>query len=194
MSDCWTVYHARFSSGEFFDFLIENDIFAIVDARYGAGYLFSDRVNQQVFVKLCEGHSLHYVFLEDAFDSLPSLYQSVSSEDDLLEMMRIPKVKFGLSVALRALKTADKVVILTDEKAPDSIFRSFIIGAYLKKKGHSVFHMKGNDATCTQNELEDDILSRYAPEAAQLSLFDEAPSRDYRLARSFFEKCYKKKV
>lgn len=75
---------------------------------------------------------------------------------------------------VRSVEKSNAVIaFMCGEKHPSECHRSILVARAFSDRGHEIVHIKPNNETLTQHDVETELVETYFPNRAQKSLFEE---------------------
>lgn len=184
MGELFTIGHSQYDVNYFISLLNQYHIDYVLDVRSTPYSKYAEQYNKENISISLISANIKYIFMGKYFGARPqdkNLYHSEGYLD--FEKVRESKeFHKGMENVKLGLSQGHNIVLMCTEKEPIDCHRAILVARAFEIHGVYVKHILSNGEILTQQQLNEQLLQKYFPDRAQLSLFTyekEISEQDY---------------
>lgn len=186
MKELYTVGHSTYEIEDFISLLKKNNINAIVDVRSIPYSKFASQYNKEALKYYLKKNKICYIFMGDL---LGARYEdkSLLFDDGKVNFKKVQETKSfqnGITRLEKGIIKGYNISLMCSEKEAFDCHRFGLISEFLNKNGISVNHIYPNKIV-SQQELEQQLLKKYAKKLPQADLFNPDITDELRIEMAY---------
>ena len=178
---CYTIGHSTHETGDLLRLLQINNIDSVVDVRSSPYSQHNHQFNKETIKADLQKNGITYVFMGDLLGarySDPSLFFNGTYMVDFKKVRETDNFKKGIERVINGINRGHNIALMCAEKDPFDCHRFVLVSYALTKKSITVKHILETGETILNEQLEEKLLSEYAINYNQMSLFDKRKTQD----------------
>jgi uncharacterized protein (DUF488 family) len=186
MNTLYTVGHSTHSIDYFLELLQSQEISCIVDVRSVAASAYNPQFNKEFLSNFLKKHKITYLHFAQEFGARHTDF-AVLDADGQVDFDKICQTKIFLSGVDRIQKGIEKgfkIAMMCSEADPIECHRFSMISVYLSRNDFEVKHILKDKSVVSNEDLEEEILKKYAKKIRQSNLF-ETVSKEIQLLDAY---------
>jgi uncharacterized protein (DUF488 family) len=186
MNTLYTVGHSTHSIDYFLELLQSQEISCIVDVRSVAASAYNPQFNKEFLSNFLKKHKITYLHFAQEFGARHTDFAVLDSEGQV-DFDKIRQTKIFLSGVDRIQKGIEKgfkIAMMCSEADPIECHRFSMISVYLSRNDFEVKHILKDKSVVSNEDLEEEILKKYAKKIRQSNLF-ETVSKEIQLLDAY---------
>ena len=184
----FTIGYAGFLDvNEFIQVLERNEIEILIDVRSTPFSAYHTDYNKDALSSLLKEHGIYYANFARQFGARQenrAFYRN--GRLDFETFSKSPQFLDGIN---SVEKSNANIAFMCAEKKPSECHRTILVARAFSDRGYEITHLMPDDESITQKDVEQELLEKYFPDRAQVSLFDE----DYKTEEEYIAEAYKKR-
>jgi len=176
----YTIGHSTHPVEYFIGLLRTHEISCVVDVRSIAASRFNPQYNKKKLAASLEAHAILYLHFDKEFGARQT-DPAVLNEGGQVDFEKVRASENFRSGVGRLKAGTDKgyrIALMCAEAEPLHCHRFFMVTPALAEEGFEVLHILKDHSLRTTEELEDELLKKYAKKLPKPDLYDQRPSRE----------------
>ena len=174
MKDLYTIGHSVYDIDKFVLLLKSNNIDTIVDVRSNPYSKYVPQYNKNILASYLQKVKINYLFMGDL---LGAKYNDSSllldnGRVDFEKIQQTSRFKKGITRVQEGVAKGYRISLMCAEQEAFDCHRFGLISNYLTKEGFNITHIY-SDKTLTQQDLEQQLLKKYAKQLPKIDLFNQ---------------------
>jgi uncharacterized protein (DUF488 family) len=178
---CYTIGHSTHETEALLRLLQKNNIDSVVDVRSSPYSRYNHQYNKETIKADLQKNGFTYVFMGDLLGarySDPALFFNETYMVDFKKVRETDNFKKGIERVINGINRGHNIALMCAEKDPFDCHRFVLVSYALTKKSITVQHILETGETILNEQLEEKLLSEYAINYNQMSLFDKRKTQD----------------
>lgn len=179
----WTVGHSNHEIEYFIELLEPQNIKLVIDVRSTPASNYNPQFNKDNLNSSLDKKHIHYRHFGEEFGARQT-DDNILDDDGVVDFIKFRKsyqFQQGIEKLDLALDKEIKIAIMCAEGDPLECHRLSMISVYLKEIGINVIHIIKDRTTKTQDDIEDELLKKYAKKLPKPDLFNPEVNQDTQL-------------
>lgn len=175
----YTVGHSTNSQEQFLWLLARHGINTLLDVRSTPFSRYASQFNEGVLGSFLESNGIRYFAAGKPFGARREdarLYPNGFLDFELVRQTDI--FRRGVEHVLARLRNGENVALMCTEKHPLDCHRAIMVARGFELVGIEVWHILQDASLLSQHDLNEQLLDRYFPDRAQMSLFSTTGDND----------------
>lgn len=188
---CYTIGHSAHNTEDFISLLKKHDIRYVVDVRSSPYSKHVPQFNRELLKKDLEISGLGYIYLGEFLGARytdHALFFDGKEMVDFEKVSKTPGFKQGINRVVEGLKKGYKLALMCAEKDPFDCHRFVLVSHHLSKEGVQIQHIREDGRLESNDDLETRLLHKYKINYQQVTLFDEALTREQAIEKAYIER------
>lgn len=185
----YTIGYAGFDREEFVKELKQFGISVLVDVRSSPFSSFHPEYNKDVLSELLKNNGIYYRNYATEFGARQenSEYYDSNGRLSFEKFAQSSVFKSGVTKLCNSIKQGYKPVLMCAEKNPFDCHRAILVSRAFFERGCDVVHILPDGKTCSQEDINTELLEKYCPNRFQVSMFDNPDEK------TLLEEAYRKR-
>lgn len=184
----YTIGYSGFTRNSFVDALKKTGVSVLVDVRSSPFSSFHSEYNMDVLKDFLRSNKIYYRNYAKEFGARQE-NRSLYTSEGYLDFERVAKsadFQSGLDKLCSSIQMGYTPALMCAEKSPFDCHRAILVSRAFFERGFNVIHILPDGKTCSQNDINQELLDKYFPEREQFSLFEDIKEDD--LLREAYKK------
>lgn len=183
----YTIGYSGFSLADFLALLKQKDISLVVDVRSQPHSRYYTDYDKEALSRTLKGEGLYYRNYGREFGARQTdpRYASPGGYLDFERFAQSPPFLEGVEKLERSLAQGYCFALMCAERDPVRCHRAILVARAFFRAGYEVVHLMPGGQSCTQDDLEKQLVDRYFPDRDQMSLFGAALSEEDYVAEAY---------
>ena len=176
----YTIGYAGFPRDSFVEELKNNDVSVLIDVRSSPFSSYHTEYDMNVLQAVLNNNNIYYRNYAKEFGARQENL-SLYSTDGYLDFEKVAEsadFQNGVAKLSESIKQGYVPALMCAEKNPFDCHRAILVARAFYERGYNVVHILPEGKTCSQSDINEELLDKYFPDREQFSLFEDVQEND----------------